>query len=228
MNKSKAFLKKQGTTQTDTDEVNRRIDMIRRSRSRRRPKSGDIVETIDRYGKCDPYWHIDGKGRWLGQNIAHCTGILYADVDEAGVVTHRVKRADKRVIWGLFRYMGKRAVRLYIWTHDKRGRVAFNVTVNVWEHRALFPLYGKYNTRDYIKFDVYKLTDRRGHPIKGNKYRYYARPSGFMHPFVFKTRAQYEQWLGECGEAEFEGKYSKHRVVFCDIERTKQYIVRHR
>jgi hypothetical protein len=221
-----------GITQADVDEVDRCIKAIRRSRSRRRPKSGDVLATTDRFGEYSPCRRINGKGRWLGRNIAYCAdacGVkdVCVHIDKAGVVTHSVAKADKRTIWGMFTYTGKRTVRLYVWGHDKLGLIAFDIVVNAWEHKALFPLYGRYNTRDFAKFNVYKLTDRRGQPLRGNKYRYFARSSAFMRPFTFKTGAQYEQWLKECDGTEFAGKYPKHKVVFCDIERTLQYLRRY-
>jgi hypothetical protein len=210
-------------TQADADRINRHIDAIEQSRSRWRAKSGDIVEVIDRYGKYSPHWHIDGKARIVLCLIKN-KYMPVVRVDDSGTVTQQFTGCyKKRFVFGMLKYRGKRWRRLCAQKTpaNRHGNlVCFRAKVNVWEYREPRPLYGKYNTRDYTLFNVYHLTDRRGHPINGNKYRYCARP------FTFRTRAEYTAWLGACGGVEFEGKHKKHKIVFCKPERLRAYCKR--
>lgn len=148
--------------QSDVDKVNRLISLIHKERNKdETPAAGDIIAYTTRGGDYYQNAHIeriDDKEAYIC--LTANTPFCFDNKGKAGYDTEGslwTQLAPKQVEPNgirskLFKTWGSRG-------RCKDGAVYFMTTVWTWKYAEPEPLYEKYSTKDWAKYNIYRLPD---------------------------------------------------------------------
>lgn len=148
--------------QSDVDKVNRLISLIHKERNKdETPAAGDIIAYTTRGGDYYQNAHIeriDDKEAYIC--LTANTPFCFDNKGKAGYDTEGslwTQLAPKQVEPNgirskLFKTWGSRG-------RCKDGAVYFMTTVRTWKYAEPEPLYEKYSTKDWAKYNIYRLPD---------------------------------------------------------------------
>lgn len=197
-----------GLTDKDVIMCNNYIKFIEKTRNKKMPKTGDILELTDKHGNYYPCAHIQGKG-WEDDTLEICEN---AYVPFIVSTDKELKLSTSGGAWCSvplkdLKYKGKRKKLFCDWGTCgacAHGAVEFWATVNVWEYKDPAPLFGEYSTKNYKKMHINKLE-------KPSDYGYMILGEGT----AFKNNEEYQAFLKTYKAKVFPSPYyANSEIVF--------------
>ena len=180
--------------QADVDIANYYVELIEKSRSKKLPKAGDLLQYLDNLGEYHGRAHIEFVDeKRYGGNV--CEGgscaFVYEDTNKEigcnGSGGPWCSVAPEKM-----EYVGEDEKMFWTWGSHGAGAhrgIYFKAKVSVWKYTHP-DFKGKFTTKDYDKFYINSVRDEH------SQYKYQATAAGeFTSKNLFKTKKDLESWI---------------------------------
>ena len=180
----------------DVEKANRLVDLIESTRSKKKPKPGDILCYTDSFGGYYSHAHIEKVDLGYGGNICKCAYVPFISEREDGIRCSTSGGPWTDVAFSDMKYVGKEKKRFCFWGSCGAcadGAIEIEAEVSVWEYAEPKQETPGYTTKFYNQFF---LSDSGANSkyTRESGYRYHV-SSGGCPARAFKTKEELDAWL---------------------------------
>ena len=189
-----------GIMDSDLSMANNYVRIIEYSRSKKKPKAGDIVEYTNEYGDYYMNAHIENVYEDGDVHVCEQSYVPFIGVNktEDGIICSASGGAWLTVSSKKLVYIGEREKTFCDWGHCGAcadGAVEFRAKVSVWRYTSSENKFisketrKPYTTRDFARMKINYCADKCGNPKDGSNYIYFGEYS------VWKNDLELQAWL---------------------------------